>query len=225
MQDDITSEKDIDNTISKIAEILREEFYSGKIPPFVALINPNTQCFHYYGRTYYEKLLYNSEKKKERLNDVIKEVYKIINTENNIREWYDEKNLIQKVKDYLYKQINSSDKKDMAIEVFLDLLFKTPISLNYGVIGQCYHTGIPRVFYIENQNEYSGAGKYLKEDQILAENQEPFGKIINKLEEVFWEDHKVKSAIMAPLFLNGQIMGATFIGDENRKQFTYYDYT
>ncbi|MBF8275356.1 MAG: hypothetical protein HW390_429 [Candidatus Brocadiaceae bacterium] len=224
MRNYIAGEKDIDNTISKIAEKLREEFRSDKISPFVALINPNTQCFHYYGRTYYKKLLYTSEKKKEMLNDVIKEVYEIVNAENDIIEWYDEKNLVKKVKDYLDKQTKSIDKKEVAIEVFLDLLFKTPISINYGVIGQCYHTGIPRIFYNENQIKYSGAGKYLKIDQILTKSQGTFGEIINKLEKVFWEGHEVTSAIMAPLFLNGQIIGTTFIGDENLKYFTYYDY-
>lgn len=224
MQNYVAGEKDIDNTISKIAKILREEFRPSKIPPFVALINPNTQCFHYYGKTYFKELLWASEKKKDMLNNVIKEVFEIVNTENDIIEWYNAKNLFQKAKDYLDKQTKSNDKKDIAIEVFLDLLFKTPISINYGVIGQCYHTGIPRVFYDKNQSKYSGAGKYFKKDQILNKKQKHFGRIINKLEKVFWEGHGVKSAIMAPLFLNGQIIGATFIGDENKKYFTYYDY-
>jgi len=224
MQNYISSEKDLDNTISKIANILCEVFKlpSEGIPPFIALINPNTRCFHYYGKKYYNTLISSSNEKKQRINKVIIEVFEKINT-GKIREFYDEDKLIFKVESYLNEKLRSDDK---AIEIFINLLLKTPISRNYGVIGQCYNTNISRVFHNENQNKYSGAEEYTEDDPILGgkENQNLFKEIIESLEKVFWEERIVRSAIMIPLILNGKILGATFIGDEKENSFTYYDY-
>ena len=222
----IGSEKGLDNTTSKIANKLYEEFCSSEfaqlnVLPFVTLINPITQCFHYYGKEYYKKWLPRSTEEMERIIKIIPRVSTLINKGNILRRWYDEGDLTERIEIYLNNSVKSEND---ALEIFVDLLLNTPISRDYGVLGQCFHTGIPRFFYKKEQRLYSGEKKYVKFDNILGNNMEHFGPIIDTLEEVFWKDRNVESAIMAPLFLNGQIIGTAFIGDESKEEFTYYDY-
>lgn len=216
-------EKTFDSTITKIAAIFQKEFHL-KLPPFITLVNHETQCFHYYGKQYYNKLISDHVEMKERIPGVIKEVIGIIDiSAPYIKKWY-EKCLPVRTRNYLdNNSISITD--DDYIDCFLDLLLNTPISLSYGIVGQTYYTRLPRFFYTGDMfYEYSGVKKSLTEDQILGSNKDTFYKIINKLEEIFWKDFDVKSTIYAPISLYGQIAGVAFVSDTKEKEFDYDKY-
>lgn len=209
MSEVMFSDKTFDSTITEIATKFSKEFSSDS-PPFITLINPDTQCFHYYGKKYYERVISNDSSLRIRIPDVIRKVFDFINNNEYMKLWYR----------------NVPDSDNDSISLFLDLLLNTPISLNYGVVGQIYHTRIPRFFYTADMfRKYSGVKKFIKEDLILKNNQSAFKKIIEILEGVFWkEDFSIGSAIVAPISLFGQIAGIAFVSAREDEQFDYYDY-
>lgn len=218
-----SSKKDIDSTLTEIARIFQDEFYL-KTPPFIILLKSKTQCFHYYGREYFKEYIEEYIKKhndaSKRLESAIYKTRTLIVSDKKISSWYAEVSN-QATKDILE---NSEEINSDALDIFVDLLLNTPISRHYGVTGRTFHTRIPRFFYEEGQfNKYSGAKEYIEDDLILADKQLLFTSIINTLEEFFWEELKVKSAIMSPIPLYGQIAGIAFVA-ETEKKFTPYEY-
>ena len=219
----LNDEKTFDSTITKIAFIFQNEFHP-TLPPFITLVNHETQCFHYYGKQYYNKLISDHVEMKERIPEVIKKVINIINRPvPNIKKWY-EKCLTERTLNYL-KNNSISINDDDYIDCFLDLLLNTPISLSYGIVGQAYYTRLPRFFYTEDMfNNYSGVKKSFTGDQILGSDRDTFHEIINTLEEIFWKGFNVKSTIYAPISLYGQIAGVAFVSDPEENKFDYDKY-
>jgi len=220
----VGSKKTIDVTLSKIAELFYDEFHL-KTPPFIALLNHKTQCFHYYGRKYYKDIIKTSDNDniKSRVAQVIKKTKKTIQKDADILRWFeDESN--EKTKEFL--QSASPSNSNDNIDIFVDLLLNTPISRHYGVTGQTFHTRIPRFFYNFKQFErYGGAKEYVENDPILAGKQKLFSDIINTLENLFWEGMEIQSAIMAPIFLYGQMAGICFVANPNPEEpLSAYDY-
>lgn len=223
MSEVMFSDKTFDGTITAIAKKFNVEFPS-KSQPFITLINPYTQCFHYYGKEYYRDVIDkspNSRSYLNRISGVICNVLNFIKDNKYINLWY-KRNLNEKNVEYLNKVLTPTGDKD-SIDLFLDLLLNTPISLNYGVVGQIYHTRIPRLFYTKDMfKTYSGVKKIIKEDLT---NQSAFKDIIETLEGVFWEsDFIIGSAIVAPISLFGQISGVAFVSADKDKIFDYDDY-
>lgn len=210
MSEIMFSDKTFDGTITSIATKFSKEF-SLESPPFITLINPDTQCFHYYGKKYYKKVIKDSSVLQQRIPDVISAVFNVINNNDYMKLWY-------------RKPLNAPDNDP--INLFLDLLLNTPISLNYGVVGQIYHTRIPRFFYSADMfRKYSGVKEFIKEDLILENNQSAFKKIIEILEEVFFgNDFTIGNAIVAPISLFGQIAGVAFVSAHEEDKFDYYTY-
>ena len=220
----VGSKKTIDVTLSKIAELFYDEFHL-KTPPFIALLNHKTQCFHYYGRKYYKDIIETSDNDniKSRVAQVIKKTKKTIQKDADILRWFeDESN--EKTKEFL--QSASPSNSNDNIDIFVDLLLNTPISRHYGVTGQTFHTRIPRFFYNFKQFErYGGAKEYVENDPILAGKQKLFSDIINTLENLFWEGMEIQSAIMAPISLYGQMAGICFVANPNPEEpLSAYDY-
>lgn len=219
----LNDEKTFDSTITKIAVIFQNEFHP-TLPPFITLVNHKTQCFHYYGKQYYEKLILDQVEMKERIPEVIKEVFDIISkSEPSIKAWYNEY-LAKRTWNCLSNNPTSTTDDDY-IDCFLDLLLNTPISLSYGIVGQAYNTRLPRFFYTGDMFvKYSGVKKFLEKDRILGRDRDPFHEIINTLEEIFWKGFDVKSTIYAPISLYGQITGVAFVSDTGKKPFDYDKY-
>ena len=218
---EVGSKKSIDVTISKIAELFYDEFHL-TTPPFITLLNHKTQCFHYYGRKYYKGIIETSNLK-SRVAQVIEEAKKTIQKDVDVLTWFKyESN--EKTKEFL--QSASPSNSNDNIDIFVDLLLNTPISRHYGVIGQTFHTRIPRFFCNYKQFErYSGAKEYVEDDPILAGKQKLFSDIINTLENLFWEGIEIQSAIMAPIPLYGQMAGICFVANPNLEEpLSAYDY-
>ncbi len=205
MQEQVNeSKKSFDATISKIADNIKSELHLNA-PLFIAIMNPETQCLHYIGKSYYYEILtvwpYSS-----RITKAVNDAKKIVDENSQLNSWY--------------------KKEDKTEDIFIDLLFNTPISRYYRLFGRAYNAGSPVFFYTNEQFElYKGASDYIKNDPIFDKNsQEAFGDIIDELEKVFFEKLCPANGMMTPICLYGQIIGAVFLGDNSEKKFNYYDY-
>ena len=191
----IIGRKTFDDTLSRIATRLHSEFHL-QVPPFLNLISPQTQCFHYYGRKYFKKLFADHPDMRGKIQKALKTVLDVINC-RNLGIWYHE-NLTPGNRVYLDKTFPPENED--ATDMFIDMLVNTPISCNYAMSGEVYHTGVPR-FY-DNKSDfqrYSGMLKLIPGVNILGDNEKAFAEIITALEKVFLYDLELGSAIMVPL--------------------------
>lgn len=202
----MNEEKSFDGTVTRLLRLLQDEF-NLNTPVYVLLINPKTQCFHYYGKEYYMEIIRNEyenrhdqmEKKLNKIKNIIKENYL----------------------DKLYNFKNSTS----PIDQFIEILISTPCSRYYGMIGRIYHTGVPVFCYDRQQYSNSGIRKIIENDSILGtDKQDIFIDIIAKSEELMWGEKfkKIESTMMVPIHLYNQFAGVAFV--TNKKAFSYYEY-
>lgn len=202
----MNEEKSFDGTVTRLLRLLQDEF-NLNTPVYVLLINPKTQCFHYYGKEYYREII--DKEYQNRLDQMEKKLNKI-------------KNII---KVYSLDKLYNFQNFTSPIDQFIEILFSTPCSRHYGMIGRVYHTGIPVFCYDRQQYSNSGILKIIENDSILGtDKQDIFIEIIFKSEELLWgkKFKKIESTMMVPIYLYNQFLGVAFV--TNKEAFSYYEY-
>jgi len=221
MKSNKNREKSFDSTITNLLRKLEKEFRSAEDPLFILLIHPTTQNFHYYGKKYFSTKINKRIETGELQFDALKKAVGVM--DKTIKK---DPNLIDYYKNYGYSiiDIDKTHKRRFYIKKFVDLLVSTPCSRHYGMSGRIYHTRIPVFCYNNTQVLKSGILQFIESDALLGNQQDNFTDIINTCEKVLWGEkyEKIKSNIMVPIYLWGQVMGNAFI--TNDKQFNYYNY-